>query len=207
MLRAQIKTSIATTRGFDINEDLLVYDDKQMRCSSITGFAYGNTFVEHRFMKTITHHFKVQDSTGKLIEIAFTDVLNGNSQQMADAMADAMWKAFGNRIMNDTIAVLSKGGEIAIGGGRLSKTGFSHTYKPWFRKEKTVTVSWEHMTYERMRHFDMVEIKSSETGKMLAVMGLVGVLNAHVLVAILEHKKRDPQMLDYLTGKKVYLQA
>jgi hypothetical protein len=207
MLKANIKTSLTTTREFDINEEWLVYDVHRMQCSSITGFAYGNTFVDQRFTKIITHHFKIEDRTGKRIEIAFNDVINTNSQQTADAMSDAMWKCFGNRIMNEMIATISKGEEVLLGGVRFSKNGFSHTYKPWFRKEKTVTSGWDDMTYERMKHFDMLELKSLATGKTLAVMGLVGVLNAHVLMAILEHKKRDPQLLDYLTGKKVYLQS
>lgn len=206
MLRAQLKTSLTTTREFDVNEQWLSYDGQRMPCSSITGFAYGETFTDHRFMKTVTHHFKMQDGTGRLIDIAFNDVMNSNSTQLANLMADAMWSCFGNRILHEMITAISRGGEVVIGGMRLNTNGASFQYKPWFRKERTVSIPWENMLYEKAQHFDFVELKSSADRKASTILGLVGMINARVLTAMLDLKKRDPAMLDYLTGKKVYLQ-
>lgn len=205
MLRAQLKTSLTKTREFDVNHEWLAYDGQQMPCAHITGFAYGKSFTEQRLIRTNTHHFKFRDTSGKVIEVAFNDVLNSDVQETVNVMVDAIWQCFGNRIMNEILARLSRGETVTIGNLHLNKDGITYTYKPWFRKERTETVAWKDITGKKGNHFDFLELRDTARNKTFAMLGLVGVYNGQVLASILSFAKTDPIMMQYLTAEKVYL--
>jgi hypothetical protein len=202
MFRVEFKTSITKKRTLTIDGDLIQYDDQQMSVARVTGFAYGRTFTEVRFVKLWSFHFRIQDSTGREIKVEFNDTCNSYFDEISRDITNALWHFFGSRIMNETIAAISGGRSVNIGGMQIDKTGFTYTYKPWFRKERTEHVGWNDVEFEQAQHFDMYFLKSKSRRKTFAAVGLAGILNGHVLAAIIRDYQQNALFREQLTGKQ-----
>ena len=204
--QVEIRISLIRRVVFSIDDSRIIYGESEMLCRDIDGFSYGKSVTENRYVRITTYTVKLRSASGQKLEFAFTEALNSDGHRILNEIAEAIWKYAGYRIANEMIAAISRGRSISIGGINFNAEGFSYTRKPWFRKERTYHVAWHEIIAETNQRWDWLELKSSVDNKTHAIVGLVGVLNGHVLAYILTQLKHDPEMISYLTGNKVYLQ-
>lgn len=199
-----VKPSIFHLREFSINADTLSYHDTEMDCKDITGFGYGILTTLINGVKTNSQYtINVIDSSGDEMKIQFmlTQYMDDNPDAVFARMVEESWKYFGQRILNETILDISKGGEWEIGGVTLNKSGLHYKYKPWFGKEKMISIEWPHIIFE-VRD-GILELKSSIDSDPSTLLNLT-TYNVHVLAAILASTQRDADMMLVLQGKKEF---
>ena len=201
--QTEIKNSLFKTNYFSIDNESLIYGDTQMMCNEITGFSYGTTITRVNGIKSNTEfYFKFVDSSNDKIEFRFYEaLLSGNTPaQQNQLITYWTWEFFGNRILNEMINTVARGGTVKVHELTMDRQGVHLTRKPWFRAPVDYTIPWRELTYGLQSGF--LTVKSDKESKAKKTMALKSELNAHVLMALIDNLHKDRSLCDFMSGIK-----
>ncbi|HTF06377.1 MAG TPA: hypothetical protein VK826_20235 [Bacteroidia bacterium] len=200
---AELMTGFLVKKDFSIDEESIIYDETQMMCAEITGFAYGATETRVSGIKANTEYrFEFVDSSEDRIKFTFVNALLGSPNPLdADQrITEEIWKCFGNRILQETISKISLGMAVEINKVMFSRYGITIPHRPLFGSNSDFLVPWEDMECEV--EMGQVTLFTQTERKARAVFTLNMDINAHIVLELFYEIGRNSELISKLTGRK-----
>lgn len=201
---ADLMTGFLTRKNFSIDEESIIYDDTQMMCNEVTGFAYGSVETYTGIIKANTEYFyHFVDSSGDEIKFSYvnTALVSPNPSEAPERIAEKIWKCFGNRLVEDMIVKLGKGTIVTADDIHLSKYGITIPHKPFFGAATEFLVPWE--VLETKTEDGLLTLRSGEESKAKITLVFHRSLHAHLLKELFNRISNEPEALSRIKGKKL----
>ncbi len=198
-----ITTGFLKTKDFSIDEESIIFDDTQMMCSEVTGFAYGYTVTRVSGIKAnTTYSFQFLDSSGDKITFNYVNALLGspNDEDAYSRIIEEIWKCFGTRLLHEMISTISRGISVTVAGVTFSNYGITTTYKPFFGSNRDILTKWDEVTH-KIDNGNLI-IGSKVDKDVWAAFEFQFNINAHLISEILNKNANETTIRDIITGKK-----
>lgn len=198
----EIKPNVFSTKHFSIDADHLTYDDTQMDCRDITGFAYGSMVTKVEGIRTSKQHsFRFMDSSRDELVFSFYagQYMDEDIDEIAARMKEEMWRAFGGRIATQAIARISTGGTFDCGGIEFTSNGALLKHRPIFGKNRDVVVPWNEIDAQIFQ--GNLTLRAGRDSGVSEVIELATAYNSPIILHLLQMISNDSSFAKVLGGK------
>jgi hypothetical protein len=194
-----------TGKVLSIDNRVLQYHDLEMYIHEIAGFMYG-TLTQY-FEQANAHEaystFTIVDTSGDAINISIKSSweTQAEDQRVSNEISTALWKYFGNKLVNDMMRAIHAGVEVRVGGITAHRGGIRFENTNSFGAATQCNIPWE--VVGGMYRNGSLMIYSFTDKDCFHWLDLRTVLHAHTLGGVIRMIMTDPTLMLILKGQRM----
>lgn len=188
-----------------IDNRTIQYHDTEMFIHEVAGFTYGTITKYYENMNTHEGFstFTLVDTSGDFIGINIKSVWETQAEdhRVSNAIATALWKYVGNKLVNDMMRAIHHGVEVQIGTVTAHRGGIRFENIDAWGKATKLDLPWEIVGCQIQN--GRVMIYSFTDKNCIHWLDLRTVLHAHTLRGVIDMIMFDPTLMLILKGQRM----
>lgn len=145
------------------DEHVLSFNGQVIFLKDVTHFKFGLQPIQvYRFAVAWKYQLSLKTATQQL-DIIFKSYFNLRNRyfyKLFHHLSDIVWQQIGDRLFQETVALLTAGGVWQVGNCRLSKEGIRIS-RPGLRAEQQHLLPWADVSYEKKHDRLVINSKSN----------------------------------------------